>query len=867
MQRLFLGITLMISFTVLLSDVWYYHPDPTINQGDWRSPEYHYYDWQAYGVEETITSPFYQFDAAHLNAINLGSDSDFQPEDGWHLYAANFGEQAGTGSGFPFFVLYNRYTGLLRIFIFKTMNAPESYTFIAMEVLYFGNSLLFSLGEEGMNGGVKALDKRDELGECSFVSINEMGTSYNNWYYIDINLMYDPIERSDDPTISIRLYGSEISTIETELDMCSQYSSTNVSNSNMAIELGKELYSHYEDGAKLGEQVQNHLNNQYINVTHLAINPQNEIFSLIAAADIVAELIGGANALYGLYKFLTAGGGGSGVSSFMQLHGNLDGTMETINNLRTTDIYESYSGRTTDTHYPETMGVFNLIYSPQVDHAVVNYGDITGAHTYRVTSEDLEYVINPNCGLNTTVKDIEVALEFDVSFINGHWSWIEEATGYTFEEIIALGCLDEIGSTSLNNGIRTRYCTQFVPLEHLHGLAFTCPFSANSVSLKVRSVIEKTDIHSSDDVVLMTNFAVDLNEIGEIDDFFEFTKQQQLIPVYEDLIFSDQEIDIENVYSVECGSDLRFHNCIVNFPEAGCGLNVNHGQLIFNNCQVNMNGNFITASGSESEVILETGTVINMSDCLIELADQAHLYLEESDLNISDCCLQLSGSSRMNLTDNSQLNTSGHSEIIGATCETWFCPADYFNVPFPNHYGVEESIPGDRITIENSLIDLGIETEIRGLNDACWDGIYFLNCSINCQTPTACSQIRGSVSGINFLDFENSSVTIESAEISGIGQMKVHDDSHLYVFNTDYHDNSQGIYASESEICLNSCNIHSNGGTGLIVTNSYYRQTLLYCNIFQNEGIGLEINNCFYNVFGSNIFSNTKWGYTSLGTV
>ena len=82
MQRLILGITLMISFTFLLSDVWYYHPDPVSNQGDWRAEEYHYYDWQAYGVEETITSPFYQFDAAHLNAVNQGAEADFQPEDG-----------------------------------------------------------------------------------------------------------------------------------------------------------------------------------------------------------------------------------------------------------------------------------------------------------------------------------------------------------------------------------------------------------------------------------------------------------------------------------------------------------------------------------------------------------------------------------------------------------------------------------------------------------------------------------------------------------------------------------------------------------------------------------------------------------------
>ncbi len=868
MKRLLLLLLLLtIFFTHLICDVWYFHPDPELNEGDWRADEYYYYDWEAYNVDPTITSPFYLPEVAHLDAINLCDESDFQPEDGWNLYAANFGEQAGTGPGFPFFALYNKYTGLLRIFMYKTINAPSNYTYMAIEAVYNGNSLLFSLGEEDTTAGIKGLDKRAELGECSFISINQMGTSSNNWYYIDLNVMYDPVERENEPSISVRLYGSNISDIDTSIDLCGKFSTTNVSNTSMAIELGNEIYTHFKDGEELGVQIQNHLNEQYIDVPFLEINPQNEIFSIIAEADIITELLAGSNALYGLYKFLTGGGGGSGVSTQMQLHGNLSGTMETINNIQTTNIFESISGRTSESLYSETMGVLNLLNSPLMEHAYVTYGDITGAHTYRLISDNLDYVINPACGLNLDPADVYVALEYDVTFANGYWSWIEEATGYTYAEILEIGHIDEIGSTYISNGVKTRYCTQFVSLDQMEGLAFTSPFAVNNVALKFRTIMERDDNALADDIVFMTNFDTDLEHIGETDEMFAFINEQQLIPVYEDLIFSNEVIDIENVYSVECGSDLRFENCTVNFPDPGYGINVNHGQLIFNNCQINMNGNFITASGDESEVILETGTVLNMEDCTINLSNQAHLYLEESDLTLRDSRLQLSGASRVNLTDNCQFTTRGICEIIGSTSEYWFDPGEYYNVPFPSEYGAEICVPGDRITIENSLIDFNNETEIKGLDSAKWDGIYFLNCSSNSQDPEEYGHLRGSISDISFLDFENSSVAVEFVEISNIGQMKIHEDSHIYIDFMNYHSNIMGIFASESEVNVTCSSIHNNGGTGLIVTNSFYPQSIISSNIYENNGAGLDIHTCFYEVEGCSIYNNSRWGYASLGTV
>jgi len=867
MKRLFFLPLLLLFTTELICDVWYYDPDPQIMVNDWRADEYYYYDWEAYNITETITSPFYQIEASHLNAINQEADSDFQPEDGWCLYAANFGEQPGTGSGFPLFALYNKYTGVLRVFIYKTNNAPESYTYIAVELTYNGNSALFSLGEEELQGGIKALDKRDELGECSFVTFNEMGTSYNNWFYIDVNVMYDPVERIDDPSIFIRLYGSEESSINSDIDLCGQFSSTNISNSNSVIDLGNSLYTHYKDGASLGEQIQNHLENQYINVTELDITPQNEIFSLLTQADIVTELLGGANSIYGLFKFLTAGGGGSNVSSLMYLHGAMNGTMETINNLKTSDIFESISGRTVNTNYSETMGVFNLLTSPQVEHATVMYGNITGAHTYRVTSEELDYIINPNCGLNTTAVNMEAALEFDVSFINGHWSWIEEATGYTFDEMIELGCFTEIGTTFLGNGIRTRYRTQFVPAEDLNGLTFTVPFTANSVSLKVKTVVEKDDNIPSDNIVIMTNYAVDLDHVGSTNEFFAFIPEQQVYTIYETVVITDQVVNINNVYNIEYGSDLRFENCTINMEGHNYGFNVKRGQLIFNNCTIDTDNNFIRANGGESEVIIESGSVLNFNQGTIELSDNAHLYVEDSIINLEDMKLELKRSSRVNLTDNCELNISESSEIVGSTSGYWFDPVEYDNGSYPPEFGEEIYMPGDRIYIENSRINFANDTEIKGKDGYKWDGIYFMNCDSDCQHQLYCGQMRGTISDIHRLDFSNSVVNLEDMDISNIGQMTIHDNSIIYLDYTNYHHNLQGIFSQESAVRANASEIHHNGGNGLTVINSLIPQSILVSEIYENEGIGLDIHNCFFYVNRSEVYNNQSWGVVNLGSV
>ena len=74
------------------------------------------------GKVTSIQNPYY-LDSDKLNPLNKGSNSDFFWEDGWEIITRNFGysynEQTADVTNdavLPYFILYNKFTGVLRVF-------------------------------------------------------------------------------------------------------------------------------------------------------------------------------------------------------------------------------------------------------------------------------------------------------------------------------------------------------------------------------------------------------------------------------------------------------------------------------------------------------------------------------------------------------------------------------------------------------------------------------------------------------------------------------------------------------------------------------------------------------------------------------
>jgi len=93
--------------------------DPTQQlKWDWRLQT-----WTGYRpgtpvpISYSIVSPFYNTNGnPNITDLALVTFKNYRPEDGWEFIARNFGN-ATLGTDNPWFVLYNRYNGTLRLFV------------------------------------------------------------------------------------------------------------------------------------------------------------------------------------------------------------------------------------------------------------------------------------------------------------------------------------------------------------------------------------------------------------------------------------------------------------------------------------------------------------------------------------------------------------------------------------------------------------------------------------------------------------------------------------------------------------------------------------------------------------------------------
>jgi len=69
----------------------------------------------------------------HFQQTIAATDKDFWPEDGWELLAKDFGLPGGISQATenPFYALYNKYTGKLRVFFLATEKPSDKKANIA----------------------------------------------------------------------------------------------------------------------------------------------------------------------------------------------------------------------------------------------------------------------------------------------------------------------------------------------------------------------------------------------------------------------------------------------------------------------------------------------------------------------------------------------------------------------------------------------------------------------------------------------------------------------------------------------------------------------------------------------------------------
>ncbi|WP_299714300.1 T9SS type A sorting domain-containing protein [uncultured Tenacibaculum sp.] len=177
------------------------------NTFDWRQ-EYYSMAYDAAGIPTAVNvkSPFYS------NELNLRPISskfsvdgtyqggeDFSSIDGWEFVQMDFGydklgNQKSELRGEPYFVLYNRFTGKLRVFLYVYNGTIANFLKVSISdkqtATYSGQYHQPRLWASYLQG--KALDN-PFLGAPEYSKYIELsGTNKGKFYYVDFTFNYDP---------------------------------------------------------------------------------------------------------------------------------------------------------------------------------------------------------------------------------------------------------------------------------------------------------------------------------------------------------------------------------------------------------------------------------------------------------------------------------------------------------------------------------------------------------------------------------------------------------------------------------------------------------------------------------------------------
>lgn len=153
-----------------------------VDDFDWETVDYMPYP------SKTIPVPW-------IGQGSLASDysldvvNDHRKADGWELVYSTFKKNAATNN--PYFILYNKYRGLMRIYIYVTnqsiVNSTNTHNFISINSSY-KTSMLNFLGKALVDGSERN-NSYDEISQ------NPTGTAEyapNKWYMTQYEFAYDP---------------------------------------------------------------------------------------------------------------------------------------------------------------------------------------------------------------------------------------------------------------------------------------------------------------------------------------------------------------------------------------------------------------------------------------------------------------------------------------------------------------------------------------------------------------------------------------------------------------------------------------------------------------------------------------------------
>lgn len=460
------------------------------------------FDW-------TTTSPYYSinsqcmpnaqtsnpFESSQAELLDLSIAKDMKPADGWEMIAYNLGYDNNNAAlavrpEHTYIMLYNKYTGIVRILVKWCRISDYNGALITLKFAtpgYQTNILDMASSEKALNA--------PHVPNPSVSTAVKFFNDNNSWGYADFKLNYDPCNCSFSENARLYIYSELIN--NSSIALTGKLTGTIVTDLtagqgslNSSGNFWKTANSLSDKMMTVHKGVQGFLDNYqkiYKDLADFGVTI-NAINDLGAALNDIDFLNDGLDALpyvsKGL-KFVSAFlGGGSSASqiSLAPLSVNLDvnivGSMYTASPMHSAtiglpgSIHSNLFAGTVGGQplYNETLGVFALMNTPvmyykdsltrtsflnreKTSGVTPEYWELTNDYdfkqrNYKMSAEQLKYVINPASGLTLQDAEFMVIAEYEKPALRYNAEYPSPKTFFTTDELNKDNGLPIIGTST-----------------------------------------------------------------------------------------------------------------------------------------------------------------------------------------------------------------------------------------------------------------------------------------------------------------------------------------------------------------------------------------------------------------------------------
>lgn len=380
---------------------------------NWKS-EYFTVYWELFNnIPTSVTSPYY----SNITG-GVAFTKDYETTDGWNFVYGDFGSSSGYVSD-PYFIMYNKYQGLLRVFIL--VNSPENYTQATMQISFVGSpskTALLTHASERAWATDNYLPDNIILGTSDMINYN--------WFYADFAMAYDPnTYNSTNSQIEIKLLGVQTTyakingTINLTQEIPkSSTNSDNLSEFNNLVLAGKGVAGYYNtfNGYKA----------QFVKAKNKETDSKLKSALTTLSQNWIVKNFSAIGAAVGLVNFFVGGGRTTKTESpvpmvfngDMSLSGTLT-TKETIFRFSLPTPGARHTNSSFVPYYDKPLGIFNLTKTPVLlsrsYYEPINSSSSMQYYSYKIKN-DLNYAINPHSNLNLINLDVALVFRFDQAY-------------------------------------------------------------------------------------------------------------------------------------------------------------------------------------------------------------------------------------------------------------------------------------------------------------------------------------------------------------------------------------------------------------------------------------------------------------------